>query len=281
VLLVTSPRILEALFRTSHPMPSGMVTVAATVMTAVAGAGAGTCVLVAAAVLTGQLSVGWSNDRIDVERDRRVEHEGKPLAAGAVPVKVVDAAIAASVAATCVLSLLLGWRAGGLHLAAVAAAWLYNARLKSTVLSWLPYTFAFAALPAVATLALPHHPAPTPWIVVVTALIGTAVNFTNAKQELADHPRSDVHGLPDRIGGRASLVVAAALLLASAALVTSAAPGAPRPLGWFAAAWTAALLAVGVPLLWRRAGTRWPFYGMLLVAPVQLLAVVVTARPLH
>jgi hypothetical protein len=38
---------------------------------------------------------------------------------------------------------------------------------------------------------------------------------------------------------------------------------------------------VGVPALWRTAGTRLPFYGLLALAPIQLLVLVVTARPLY
>ncbi|HVU93197.1 MAG TPA: UbiA family prenyltransferase [Jatrophihabitans sp.] len=271
--------VATGLFRSCHPLPSVAVTGFATVLAAAAGNGAGTCVLLAAAVLTGQLSVGWSNDRIDAERDRRVGHEGKPVAAGQVPLRLVEAALAISSAATVALSLLLGWRAGGVHLLAVAAAWAYNAGVKGTPLSWLPYAVAFGALPAVATLARPGAPAPRWWIVLVAALLGTAVNFVNAKQSLARHPRSDVSGLPDRIGGRASLVVAALLVAGCSALVTAGPAGGPRPIAWAGAALTAALLVVGVPLFWRRADDRTAFYGLLVVAPVQLLVLVVTARP--
>jgi 4-hydroxybenzoate polyprenyltransferase len=262
-------------------MPSGAVTACAVMLTAAAGNSAGTCLLAGVAVLAGQLSVGWSNDRIDVDRDRRVDHEGKPLAAGAVPLRVVDAALALSVIATVVLSLLLGWRAGGLHLVAVAAAWLYNAGMKATWLSWLPYGVAFGALPAIATLALPDHPGPQPWIVLSAALLGIAVNFVNAKQSLADHPRSDVHGLPDRIGGRPSLLVAVVLVATATALITWAPAGSPEPIAWAGVAVTALLLLIGTPVLWRHADTRMPFYGLLAVAPIDLLVLVVTARPLH
>jgi 4-hydroxybenzoate polyprenyltransferase len=271
----------RALFRASHPMPSAAVTAWATVLVAVAGNPAGTCVLAALAVLTGQLSVGWSNDRLDVERDRRVGHGGKPLAQGLIQPRTVDAAIGAAIVGTCVFSLLLGWRAGLLHLAAVAAAWLYNAGLKATWLSWLPYAVAFGTLPAVATLALPQHPGPAAWIVAVTALIGTAVNFTNAMQGLAGHPRSDVRGAPDRIGGHASFVLAAVLLLVSGALVTWAPHGAPDAASWTCAALTAVLVVGGLVLLWPRAADRTPFYWLIPIAAVQLLVLVITARPLY
>jgi 4-hydroxybenzoate polyprenyltransferase len=273
--------VLDALYRSAHPLPSAIVTTCAVVLTAAAGNSVAACAIAGVAVLSGQVSVGWSNDRIDVHRDRRVEHEGKPLAAGTVPLWIVDAALAVALVLTCVFSLLLGWRAGGLHLAAVAVAWLYNVRLKATPLSWLPYGLAFASLPAFATLALPDHPAPRPWIVVAAGLLGVAVNFVNAKQDLARHDLSDVHGLPDRIGGRASLVVAAALVGAAAALITWAPPGPPRPVAWIGAATNVLLLAVGVPLLWRHAGTRAPFYGLLVVAPFEVLVLVITSRPLH
>jgi 4-hydroxybenzoate polyprenyltransferase len=279
---VPSPAtVTRGLLRACHPIPSAAVTGFATVLAAAAGNSVGTCVLVAAAVLTGQLSVGWSNDRIDVERDRRVGHEGKPLASGEVPLPVVDVALACSIAATVVLSLLLGWRPGLVHLAAVALAWAYNAHVKSTVLSWLPYTLAFAALPAVATLALPRHPGPYAWLLVTAGLLGTAVNFVNAKQDLAEHPRSDVVGLPDRLGGRQSLLVAALLVTIAGALVTWAPAGSPGAVGWFGAAWTLLAVVAGVPVLWRHAGTRRPFYWLMAVAPVDLLVIVANARPLH
>lgn len=272
---------LRGLLKSCHPVPSAVVTAGAVVLAVAAGNSAATCVLLAAAVLTGQLSIGWSNDRIDVHRDRRVGHRGKPLARGIVSLRLVDAAIAASVVATCALSLLLGWRAGGLHLLAVAAAWLYNAGVKGTVVSWLPYAFAFGALPAVATLALPGHPLPYPWVLVVGALLGAAVNFTNAVPALAEHARSDLRALPDRIGGRASLLAATALVLASAVVTTWAPSGAPTGLSWAGLAVTVALVAVGVPVLWTRTHTRQTFYGLLIVAPVQFLVLVVTAAPLH
>ena len=53
-------------------------------------------VLVTAAVFTGQLSIGWSNDYLDAERDRAVHRSDKPVAAGAVaPRAAVTAAVIA------------------------------------------------------------------------------------------------------------------------------------------------------------------------------------------
>jgi 4-hydroxybenzoate polyprenyltransferase len=272
---------VKALFRSTHPLPSAAVPAFATVLAAAAGNSAATCVLLALAVVTGQFSVGWSNDRLDVQRDRRVGHKGKPVAAGEVPLRIVDVALAGAVALTIVFSLLLGWRAGLLHLGAVAVAWLYNLKLKATWLSWLPYGLAFGALPAIATLALPAHPWPHGWVTATAALLGIAVNFLNAKQELADHPKSDVRGLPDRIGGHASLVVGDVLIAIAAALVTWAPPGPPRPIAWVVAVITMLVLLGGTVVLWRQARSRRPFNLLLVIVPLQLLVLVVTARPLY
>jgi hypothetical protein len=38
---------------------------------------------------------------------------------------------------------------------------------------------------------------------------------------------------------------------------------------------------VGTVAVWPFACTRRPFYGVLLIAPIQLLVLVVTAHPLH
>lgn len=282
--MITAPprrTVLLGLLRSCHPFPCLAVTVVAVVLGIAAGAPAGTCALLAGAVFTGQLTVGWSNDRVDVWRDRRVGHEGKPLADGDVPLVLVDAALAVAGAATIALSLLLGPPAGLLHLAALAGAWAYNVWLKATWWSWLPYAFAFGSLPAVVTLALPIPAWPAGWIIAAGAMLGSAANFANALPGLAADPRSDVAGLPDRIGGRPSLLVTAALLLTVAGLVIWLPPAAPRP-GTIAGGVVAAVLTVaGVPLYWRRASTRQPFFGLLVVAAVEMLAVVFTAHPLH
>ena len=80
----------------SHPLPSLAVTVLATVVSAAAGRSAAGCALVAATVLTGQLSIGWCNDLLDLGRDRAAGRTDKPLALGQVPPRLV--AIACGVA---------------------------------------------------------------------------------------------------------------------------------------------------------------------------------------
>ncbi len=64
-----------------------------------------------AAVLAGQLTIGWSNDLIDLRRDREVARTDKPLATGAVSVRMVRTACAVTVVAG--PRAVAGLRAGG------------------------------------------------------------------------------------------------------------------------------------------------------------------------
>ncbi|MCU1592134.1 MAG: hypothetical protein JWP11_3390, partial [Frankiales bacterium] len=72
---------LPALVQACHPEPSLAVTSITTALAVSAGRGAGSA-WVAAALLSGQLSIGWSNDWIDTERDRTTARPDKPAARG-------------------------------------------------------------------------------------------------------------------------------------------------------------------------------------------------------
>src|SRR5699024_363699 len=121
-----------------------VVTAATALMARGFGGSAAEVASVGAAVLTGQLSIGWSNDAIDAERDRQVGRSDKPLVSGALSVSTLRAASVVAVLLTIVASLLLGVLAGAVHLLGmVAMGWAYNLGLKATVASPVPYAVAF------------------------------------------------------------------------------------------------------------------------------------------
>src|SRR3989304_962470 len=130
------------LVRACHLQPTLAVTAITTALAVSAGRGSGS-IWVALAVLSGQLSVGWSNDYLDRDRDRMAGRADTPVVAGRVTAHTVG--IAAVIAAVlCVpLSMMSGWRAGSPPVAAVAVAWAYNGWLKNTVASVVPFTLAF------------------------------------------------------------------------------------------------------------------------------------------
>jgi hypothetical protein len=63
-----------------HPMPPLAVTAFGTALAASAGLSFWRVIVLAAALLSGQLSVGWLNDYVDRHVDRAAERPDKPLA---------------------------------------------------------------------------------------------------------------------------------------------------------------------------------------------------------
>jgi 4-hydroxybenzoate polyprenyltransferase len=249
-----------------HPAPAAAVTVCAGALALTVGRGAVGAVVTGCAVAAGQLSVGWCNDRVDLRRDRATGRRDKPLALGAVGPRAVAVAALTALLLCVPLSLAAGTAAGCVHLAAVAAAWAYNLRLKATACSWLPYALAFGLLPAVVTLGLPGAPWPPPWLTAAAALLGAGAHFANVLPDIADDLATGVRGLPQRLGARYSAALAVLLVLGSATALVVGPPGPVTPYGAALLAVTAAA-AGGALLAGRRPGrARIPFLVTLGIA---------------
>lgn len=271
-------RSATALVRAAHAAPAAAVTVFATAYAAgPADAGPGRSALVGAAVLAGQLSVGWSNDWIDAGRDRAVGRTDKPVVRGDVTPAALRTAALLAVAACAGLSLTLGIRAALLHGVLVAAAWAYNARLKSTAWSALPYAVAFGGLPSVATLGAGPGAGAAPWWVTAGgALLGVGAHLANVLPDLEDDAATGVRGLPHRLGRRWTAFGAAAVLLAAVLVVVLGSPGAPGPPGVAALGGAGALAGSAVVVALRRPTSRWPFTAAMLVAGLAVVLLVTT-----
>src|SRR6266536_2874618 len=190
-----------ALVAACHPEPTVAVTAVSVALAVSVGRGVPGALAVAVAVLAGQLSVGWSNDYLDRDRDEHAGRGDKPVAVGRVGARTVGTAAVVAAIATIPLSLLSGLPAGTLHVVAVASAWTYNLLLKSTAFSVLPYAVSFGLLPAFVTAGLPGHPV-VGWLVAAGALLGAGAHFANVLPDLDDDLRTGVRGLPHRIGAR-------------------------------------------------------------------------------
>ena len=262
---------LLALARASHAPPTVAVTTLAALLAVEAGHDAGGTLLVALAVLTGQLTIGWSNDLLDAERDRIVGRSDKPLATGALQRGTVRAALGFAVVVCVVSSLALGWRAALLHLALVAAGWVYNLGLKATAWSWAPYVVAFASLPVIPSLALDPPALPPWWMPVVGGLLGVGAHVVNVLPDLDDDAATGVRGLPHRLGPRRAGALAVVVLLAGTTVGTLG-PHGPVPVwNWVTLAAVAVLAGTSLRLRGRA-----PFLAALLIALVNV--VVLLAR---
>lgn len=186
------------------------------------GRGAGTAWLVAA-VLAGQLAVGWSNDYLDRGSDYAAKRSDKPLATGALSPATVRTSALVAGAAAAALSLANGVPAALVHFIALACALAYNAGLKATPVSPVPFAAAFGLLPSFASLGNAGHPWPPVWLTVAAAMIGVAGHFTQVLPDIAQDRVQGSRGLPQLIGAAPSAAIAAGLLLAAVAAASLAA----------------------------------------------------------
>lgn len=195
------------LLRTSHLGPTLVVSLIGFLL-AHSISSDGQAILIALAIFTGQLCVGWTNDLVDLENDRLQERKNKPLANGVIEVKTVVAATYISLTLCILLSILgpMGLVGGLVHLLGVGCGIAYNFYFKKTLLSPLPYIIAFAALPSAIVLSK-NHTVPI-WLVTVGGAFGIAAHFTNVIKDMDQDRTAGILGLPQILGVRASLIIA-------------------------------------------------------------------------
>ena len=263
-------RTASALARSTHPGP----TLAVTAITVTLGIGVGLTlwqlIVLGLAFLLGQASVGLSNDWIDADRDRAVGRTDKPVAAGALgDAAARNAAVIAAVVAIA-LTLPLGPAATVAHTVFIGSAWAYNAGLKSTPLSVLPYVLSFGLLPLIVTLARTEPSLASPWALLAGALLGVSAHFANVLPDLDDDKATGVRGLPHRLGRRSSgLVIAGALAAASISIVVGPGPAPAFYYGGLALSVVLAALCAG--LLARAEPTRLIFRLIIAGAMVDVI----------
>ncbi|MCZ2830076.1 UbiA family prenyltransferase [Modestobacter sp. VKM Ac-2986] len=264
------PRTALALARATHLEPTLAVTTVAVLLAVAAGVPAWRTVLVGVAVGAGQAAIGWCNDWLDADRDRAVGRTDKPVVQGTVtPAQLRTGTVLAGVV-TVVASLALGVVPGLLLLVLVASGLAYDAGLKRTALSPLPYLTGFGALPAGVVAAAPGTPAAPWWLVAAGAALGGAAHVANVAPDVADDLATGVRGLPHRVGPVPSAVAGALLLGASALLLVSGPAGTPGLRGWLVCA-VAVPAVVVAALAGSPRGRRLAFPAVLLLTVLDVV----------
>ena len=169
---------------------------------------AGSSFVIALAIFSGQLCVGWTNDLVDLESDAAQGRKNKPLTTGALSEKLVVLSTYIALAFCVALSLFgpMGIRGGLIHLLGVGCGVAYNFFFKRNLLSPVPYVIAFVALPT-SILISKTHVVPI-WLIFIGGLFGLAAHFSNVVKDMdRDREAGDI-GLPQLIGTNASLVIA-------------------------------------------------------------------------
>ena len=263
--------IARVLVFACHLPPTLGVTVFTVLLARAAGHGIGTGALVGVAVITGQLSIGWSNDALDAGRDRTADRREKVLVQQPWAVPIVWRWTVAALVACIALSLACGVPGAIAHLVfGVAAGWAYNYWFKRTAWSPVPYAVAFAALPAFVWLALPTRQWPPLWVLAAGAVLGVGAHLLNTLPDIADDVATGVVGLPHRLGASVVRVVAPIVLLAATVIVVVR-PGA-RGMG--GPGWVALGICVVLAGVTMRTRGRTPFLTAMAIAGTDVLAIV-------
>jgi 4-hydroxybenzoate polyprenyltransferase len=189
----------------------------------------GPAYVIAVGVFCGQLVVGWSNDVIDYQDDLLHNRQKKPLVSGQISLRLLLNCLRVMTPLAIVLNLLgpLGFVGGSLSVLAIGLAVAYNFYFKFTVFSWLPYAIAFGSLPS--CMALSKGQAPELWMWLGGALLGSAAHFLNVIKDMDQDQASGIKGLPQRLGTKASVVIAMALVAAAFAVILITFRSLPTP----------------------------------------------------
>lgn len=273
------PNTVVSLARSTHPGPTIAVTVVAVVLGVGLGLSPGRIVILGIAVLLNQVSVGLCNDWLDAERDRAAGRTDKPVASGLVSAGLVRGWAIATAILSVLLTLLLGPLAALAQAVFIASAWAYNAGLKNSVISVLPYIVSFGLLPMIVALARPTPAPAAPWALALGALLGVAAHFANVLPDLGDDERTGIRGLPHRLGRTGSGVVIWVALALGAVLAFVGPGSAPTPVSWAGLIVTIGL-SVAIAILVRRPPTRLLFQLIIAAALVNVVVLAVSGTRL-
>jgi 4-hydroxybenzoate polyprenyltransferase len=174
----------------------------------------GPAYVIAFTVATGQLVVGWSNDLYDYEDDVKHNRTNKPLVSGLITQQYLQKWLRFMVPFSFIANLFgpLGFKGGMVYMLGIACGVAYNFYFKFSPLSPLPYAIAFAALPS--SIAISKEIPPPVWMWLGGALFGMAAHFINVIKDMEQDQVSGIKGLPQRLGSKKSIAVAAALIAA-------------------------------------------------------------------
>ncbi|WP_166391039.1 UbiA family prenyltransferase [Nocardioides ochotonae] len=194
------------LLRAAHAKQGVLTAVGLAAAAAISGRPAREAGVVLATVLVGQTILGWHNDLVDRERDRRHDLPGKPIAQGLLDPGTAWFALLCAVLLVVPLSVATGVTAGLCYLVSLAIGMLGNLVLRRGLLSWLPWAASYALYPAYLSYGgwggADTGSAPEPVMVVLAAFLGIGVHLLVSLWGLVPDNADGWRSLPLRLGLR-------------------------------------------------------------------------------
>jgi 4-hydroxybenzoate polyprenyltransferase len=198
-----------AAIRIIHPFPT-LLNVAATAGLAFVAAhgtpDASALVRMVLFMFFAQSAIGVTNDLFDRELDARAK-PWKPLVSGRVQPSTAVVLDVACIVAAAVLALTLGITSFWLGMLGMACGLAYDARLKRSIFSALPFMIAIPTLPIWVWVTLGEWQDALWWLLPLGALIGLSLHLANTLPDLTDDARYGVRGLAHRLGAARSTAV--------------------------------------------------------------------------
>lgn len=184
----------------------------------------GPALVIAFGVFLGQLLVGFTNDLYDYQDDLKHNRTDKPLVSGKITTAQLKSAIKIVIPLMILVNLFgpLGIKGGLIYLLGVGLGVSYNFYFKFTLLSPLPYALAFAAL--VAAIVVATDRTPPLWLLISSACLGVAAHFANVIKDINEDLKSEIIGLPQKLGKKASRVIIGILLIGTTLLLNFVTP---------------------------------------------------------
>jgi 4-hydroxybenzoate polyprenyltransferase len=164
-----------------------------------------------------QFAISLHNDWCDRDLDAAAK-PWRAIPSGAAPARAVRAAAWACAGGSLAAALPLGAPALALDALGIAGGFAYNAGLKRTPLSWLPFALAFPLLPLFGAAALDRWPAGW-WSVFVVGLPAIlAIHLADSLPDLQVDRAGGAYGLAHTLGPRGAYRASLGALAAAAAL---------------------------------------------------------------
>ncbi len=194
-----------------HPLPSLMTVLASGAFILLAARGLpaiGLLLYLLAIEVCRQFSISAFNDYFDRQMDRG--RADKPVASGIISPRLALGVGAALGIAAILLALPFGILFVLLTAVGLGGGLLYDAGLKYTALSWLPFCIAFPTLPLWAWAGVHtsgDFPGQLLWVIPVAAILVLGIHLADTIPDIETDTEAGVRGLAHRLGLARSLVL--------------------------------------------------------------------------